>query len=220
MLKLQKRWMGIGLAAAVMLAACAPATPAETAMMATPTEAAVMATPAETAMMETPTEAAMLETPAEAAMMETPAWLSTALIDVNTDAVFNLADYHGQVVLVEMLAVWCPKCLEQQRQVQALHLQLGPRDDFVSVGLAIDPNETADILRAHTRQRGFDWTYAVAPREVAREIAGLYGDQFLNPPSTPMLIIDRQGQAHPLPFGIKDVDALVAAVRPFLEAAQ
>ncbi|MCK7526838.1 MAG: hypothetical protein MZV64_59190 [Ignavibacteriales bacterium] len=37
------------------------------------------------------------------------------------------------------------------------------------------------------------------PADVSREIASLYGDQFLNPPSTPMLIIDRKGVAHPLP---------------------
>jgi hypothetical protein len=51
---------------------------------------------------------------------------------------------------------------------------------------------------------------------VAREIATLYGDQFINPPSAPMLVIDRQGKAHPLPFGVKDAAALQAALEPFL----
>jgi hypothetical protein len=51
---------------------------------------------------------------------------------------------------------------------------------------------------------------------VAREIAALYGDQFLNPPSTPMLIIDRRGQVHPLPFGIKSAADLRQALEPFL----
>jgi len=150
------------------------------------------------------------------AMLEAPAWFGAALTDVNSGATFTLADFQGKVVLVETLAVWCPKCLEQQRQVQALHAALGERDDFVSVGLNIDPNETADILRNHTAQNGFDWRYAVAPAAVAREIAALYGDQFLNPPSTPMLIVDRHGAVHVLPFGLKSAADLQDALAPLL----
>lgn len=225
------------------LAACAPAAPPGDAMLEKTPEAmgdAMMeATPealgdamlAKTpeamgdAMMEaTPAAmgAAMLAQTPEAmgdAMMEAPAWFGAALTDVNTGGTFMLADFAGQVVLVETLAVWCPKCLEQQRQVQALHGQLGERDDFVSVGLNIDPNETAEILRGHTTQHGFGWRFAVAPADVARAIANLYGDQFLNPPSTPMLIIDRHGAVHVLPFGLKSAAALQDALAPFLNEA-
>jgi hypothetical protein len=52
---------------------------------------------------------------------------------------------------------------------------------------------------------------------VAREIANLYGEQFLNPPSTPMLVIDRHGEAHLLPFGIKSAAELEEALKPFLD---
>jgi hypothetical protein len=149
-------------------------------------------------------------------MVELPAWFQVPLTHVGTGATFRLADYQGKVVLVETMAVWCSKCLEQQRQVAALHGLLGARDDFVSVGLDIDPNENAEILASYTAQQGFDWVYAVAPRDVAREIASLYGDQFLNPPSTPMLIVDREGEAHVLPFGIKSAEDLKAALEPFL----
>ena len=45
----------------------------------------------------------------------------------------------------------------------------------------------------------------------------MYGDQFLNPPSTPIVVIDRHGEAHPLPFGIKSADDLMQAIQPFLE---
>ena len=70
--------------------------------------------------------------------------------------------------------------------------------------------------KRYAAQHGFDWAYAVAPREVAREISRLYGAQFLNPPSTPMLIIDRHGEAHPLPFGRKTAADLQEALAPFL----
>jgi cytochrome oxidase Cu insertion factor (SCO1/SenC/PrrC family) len=148
--------------------------------------------------------------------MATPAWYAAQLTDVNTGSTFRVADFEGKVVLVETMAVWCSTCLRQQQQVQALHGLPGERDDLVSLALDIDPNETPDVLKAHADRHGFDWHYAVAPVEVAREIGQLYGDQFLNPPSAPMLIIDRQGQVHPLPFGVKSAQVLQEALGPYL----
>jgi peroxiredoxin len=155
------------------------------------------------------------ETPTPEAMMG-PDWFNAELTNVNTGESFKVADFHGKVVLVETMAVWCSTCFRQQKEVQALHELLGMRDDLVSLGLDIDPNETASTLKTYTNKNGFDWLYAVAPVDVAREIGHLYGDQFLNPPSAPMLIIDRQGQAHPLPFGVKSAQALQAALASYL----
>jgi hypothetical protein len=152
------------------------------------------------------------------AMAMTPDWFKASLTNVNTGETFAVGDYKGKVVLVETLAMWCSNCLKQQGQVQTLHDLVGERDDFVSLGLDIDPNENAEALKAYTANNGFDWVYAIAPTEVAREIGQLYGDQFLNPPSTPMLIIDREGEVHLLPFGIKSAEDLLDALQPFLDA--
>ncbi|MBN1995112.1 MAG: hypothetical protein JW953_20640 [Anaerolineae bacterium] len=153
---------------------------------------------------------------AEEQEMMGPAWFKAELTNVNTGETFSMADLQDKVVLVETLAVWCSNCLKQQQEVAALHQLVGERDDFVSVGVDIDLNEDAAKLKAHTDKNGFDWIYVVASPEVAREIGQLYGPQFLNPPATPMLIIDRQGEAHPLPFGIKDAQTLKEALEPFL----
>ncbi|MEW5869464.1 MAG: TlpA disulfide reductase family protein [Chloroflexota bacterium] len=189
------------------------------AMMEKPTEA-MMDKPTE-AMMDKPTET-MMETPVpetmkDDKMMSVPAWFGAALTDVNRGETFSIGDLKGKVVLVETLAMWCSNCLKQQKQVLALHAQLGERDDFVSLGLDIDPNEDGAALQAYTQKNGFNWKYAIAPAEVSRELGQLYGDQFLNPPSTPMLIIDRHGEVHPLPFGIKSAEALLKALQPFLD---
>ena len=155
----------------------------------------------------------------EDAMMESPAWYSASLTNVNTGESITINDLRGKVILVETMAVWCTNCFRQQTQVKALHETLGERDDFVSLGVDIDPNEDAAKLKSFVESNGFDWMYVVSPADVSREIASLYGGQFLNPPSTPMLIIDRQGEAHPLPFGIKSVDDLMQALQPFLDEA-
>ena len=172
--------------------------------------------------MDKPAEQAMASTP-EAALerpddtLASPAWFGAALADARTRQTFSINDFAGKVVLVETMAIWCSNCLQQQTQVKALHELLGSRDDFVGVGLDIDPNENVDALKGYVEKKGFDWYYAVSPVDVSREIASLYGDQFLNPPSTPIVVIDRHGAAHPLPFGIKSADDLLQAVQPFLD---
>jgi cytochrome oxidase Cu insertion factor (SCO1/SenC/PrrC family) len=214
------------LLAAFLVSACSGAsTPTTDAMMdkETPTADAMMdkETPTADAMMskETPTTDAMMdkETPAADTMMESPAWYSASLTDASTGQAFTINDFKGKVVLVEAMAIWCPTCLKQQGQVKALHDSLGQRDDFVSIGLDIDPNEDSASLKSYVENNGFDWLYAVSNAGVSSELSSLYGDQFLNPPSTPIVIIDRHGEAHPMPFGLKSADELLKFIQPFLD---
>jgi pentapeptide MXKDX repeat protein len=171
------------------------------------------------AMKESNDEAMAEDTMSDDAMMEAPAWYSVSLTNVQSGEAFTINDLKGKVILVETMAVWCSNCKKQQEQVKTLHDLLGERDDFVSLGVDIDPNEDDAVLKSFTESNGFNWTYVVAPEDVSREIASLYGSQFLNPPSTPMLIIDRKGVAHPLPFGIKSAEELLQALQPFLDEA-
>lgn len=183
------------------------------------TEAMMESTPDVMMSRETPTADAMMpkETPSTEAMMESPAWFGMALTNVHTGETFTIQDFKGKVILVETMAIWCSNCLKQQTQVNALHGLVGNRDDFVSLGLDIDPNEDVSKLKSFVEGQGFDWLYSISPAEVSREIASLYGDQFLNPPSTPMLVIDRHGVVHPLPFGIKSAEELLQFIQPFLD---
>ena len=157
---------------------------------------------------------AMVDEPSDEMMV--PAWFSAELIDVHTGEAFRINDLQGQVILVETMAVWCSNCLRQQREVQALHEVLGDREDFTSIALDIDINEDADKLRNFATSNGFDWRYAVAPIEVARQFGELYGQQFLNPPSTPILLVDLHGEVHLLPFGIKSTADLKSSVENLL----
>jgi hypothetical protein len=219
------------LLAGLLLSACVAGAPATETGMQKPAEGAMVE---ETEMMEpmethpvSPTQVpdmGSIETqpastePAmqESEIMDTPSWYAAALSDVRSGGSFTINDLKGKVVLVETMAVWCTKCLQQQRHVLELHNQLGERDDIVSLGLDIDPNEDVQTLGTYIDEKGFHWRYAVTPADVSREIGSLYGEQFLNPTSTPMLIIDRHGEAHTLPFGIKDSAALMEALEPYL----
>jgi len=224
----------------ILLSACGATAPTPEVMMDKPTEVMVdkpteammdKATATPDAMMDKQTatpdammsketatpDTMMKETTAPDAMMETPAWYNVTLTDASTGKAFNIHELKGKVILVETMAQWCSTCKKQQGEVKALREKLGMLDDFVTIGLDIDPNENAADLKNYVASNGFDWLFAVPPADVSREIAKLYGDQFLNPPSAPILIIDRKGVAHPLPFGIKSADDLFKAVDQYLK---
>ena len=216
------------LAALLVLTACTPkagATPDAMMGEETPTTDAMMMeeTPTADAMMQdAPTADAMMQaTPASPdASMQKAAWLGTPLTDAATGQEFRISDHEGKVVLVETMAVWCSTCRAQQEQIKLLHTQMMEQTrDLVSVSLDIDANENAGTLKKYVEVTGFDWAFAVAPAELARTIGSSYGDQFLNPPSAPVLIIDRKGVAHPLPFGIKSANDLMKAIQPYLEGS-
>jgi hypothetical protein len=154
--------------------------------------------------------------PAAEDMAELPAFFGTALTHPATGEQFAIKDHLGKVILVENMAMWCSTCLRQQQEVKLLHETLGEREDFLSLGLDIDPNENAADLQVYLANNGFDWWYSVAPPEVLREIDQILGTQYLNPPSAPMFIIDRGGEIHPLPFGVKSAADLGVALEPFL----
>lgn len=147
---------------------------------------------------------------------ETPEWFDIELTDVQTGETFTMNDYAGKVVLLETMAIWCPNCLIQAGQVQKLHEVLGDPEDLISVSLDVDIHENSDSLKEYAYEYGLEWHLAIAPLEIERALGNLYSAQYLNPPLSPMLIIDRKGNVHHLEYGFKDVETLRKAVEPYL----
>ena len=115
------------------------------------------------------------------------AWLGVELTDVRTGDTFTLAQYADKPILLETFAVWCPTCTSQQRQLVALHEEVG--EAVISVSLNTDPNETQNHVSRHLDRHGFDWLYAVSPVELSRSLRDEFGVAVLNPPSAPVILI-------------------------------
>ena len=115
------------------------------------------------------------------------AWLGVELTDVRTGDTFTLAQYADKPILLETFAVWCPTCTSQQRQLVALHEEVG--EAVISVSLNTDPNETQSHVTRHLDRHGFDWLYAVSPVELSRSLRDEFGVAVLNPPSAPVILI-------------------------------
>ena len=164
-----------------------------------------------------PADAGTAPSPTQAAPATIlPTWLNGPFVEVTSGQTLTAADFQGKVLLVETMAIWCTNCRQQQGEVRTLHERLGERDDLVSLVLDIDPNEDAAALKEYVATRGFVGWYAVAPAEVAAALAREYGPSLLNPPSVPMLIVDRTGEVHLLPYGAKSAEALANALAPYL----
>jgi cytochrome oxidase Cu insertion factor (SCO1/SenC/PrrC family) len=146
----------------------------------------------------------------------TPDWFDVELTDVQTGETFSMNDYAGKVVLVETMAIWCPTCAIQATQVGKLREALGNPDDLISVSLDVDSHEDEATLKEYASSYRFNWHFAVAPLLVVRALGNLYNAEYLNPPLSPMLIIDRTGNVHQLDYGIKDAKTLQKIVEPYL----
>lgn len=219
-MSIQSVTMAAVLILSISATACVPQAPTQPAgaLMDKPTAQAMMEKPTAQAMMDKPTATPSMPADGKDSMTPAPKWFSLPLKDARSAEIFKISDFLGKVVLLEDMATWCPNCTQQQKEVKLLHTALGKQADLVTIGLGVDLKEDAALLKAYIEKNGFDWKYAIATSELARELGALYGDQYLNPSATPMLIIDRKGQVHTLPFGIKSAAVLEAALKPFLEA--
>ena len=139
-------------------------------------------------------------------------WARTDLSDATTGETFRIADLAGRVVIVEPMAIWCVKCLAQQREVYAVLAELDP-ERVAYVLLDVDPNETGPALAEYRSRNGFTGTYAIAGVETARALASDFGDQVLNPANTPMILIGVDGRITFTEFGHKPSAAVAQLVR-------
>lgn len=96
----------------------------------------------------------------------------------------ELADFRGQVVLLNFWATWCPPCVAEMPSLERLHQRLGDRGLFV-LGVSVDADAAAyeQFLRTH------NITFANY-RDPERRVSTLYGT-FMYPET---YIIDRQGR--------------------------
>ena len=143
---------------------------------------------------------------------ERPLWATATLTDVHTGKTVRIADLQGSIVLLEGMATWCPPCVAQQSQAQAA-LAGQSRDGVVYVSLDIDPREAAESVARYAEDHGFTWRFVVAPQAVLRSLAATFGDLVLSPPSTPIIVIRRDGSAFLTEPGVKSAARLTELIQ-------
>ncbi len=128
------------------------------------------------------------------------AWLDIALTDAATGETFTLASLKGEVVALEPMAIWCSNCKAQQDNVKEAFADVqaaGVR--YISIG--VDPNEDPASLANYADRRAYPWTFVQASTEFARALNDVFGPQILSPPSTPLIVLDPDGEVAAQTFG-------------------
>lgn len=202
--------------AALAVGACSGASPAVPASPATASPEAPAVTPATTPVStdagSTPPDASATPSATPAAALAAP-WATAGLVNVATDEPFTIAGLlaAGRPVILETMAIWCTNCLAQQQRIEEALERVGP-ESAAYVVLAVDPAEDAAKLARYRDQHGFEGMYAVAGRDVARALAAEFGDQVLNPPATPVVVISPSGRVTLTGYGPKSVDDITGLV--------
>jgi cytochrome c-type biogenesis protein len=75
------------------------------------------------------------------------------LADVNGKKV-SLEDLEGSVVILDMMATWCPTCNQEIPQLQDFH---GKHPDVVLISIDVDRTENAQKLKEHMQAKGASW---------------------------------------------------------------
>lgn len=134
-------------------------------------------------------------------------WATAELVDVATGETFRIADLAGQTLILETMAIWCSSCRAQQDTVYQTLSGVEP-GAVAYILIDVDPSETAEALAAYRERNGFTGRYVVASADLARALVADFGDQVLNPPATPMIVVGRDGTVTLTPFGMKSQDDL------------
>lgn len=153
----------------------------------------------------------------ESAESPKPAWYQYEFTDATTGEVFVIEDFKGKVVLVETITLRCRNCLTQQEHLKELHILLDEREDFVSVSINIDPEESLEMGAAYFAHNEFDWYYGDAPIEIIADIRASLGNDFVETSFVPVLVIDKEGRPISLPFGLKTADELFSYLAAYLD---
>ena len=120
----------------------------------------------------------------------------------------SLADYRGQVVLVNLWATWCPPCKEEMPALEAFY-NAHKQEDFVIVAVN-DGDPEADVLQ-FVKDYGLTFPVWLDPTYIATEQAF----KTLNLPSS--FVIDRNGRVILSWVGGINLKMLEKHVTPVLE---
>lgn len=111
----------------------------------------------------------------------------------------SLADYRGNVVMVNIWATWCLPCRDEMPSIEWLHKTYGPRGLKILAVSVDDPHKEA-LIRDFVKQYGLTFQILHDPRGQEGEISRSY--QTTGYPKT--VIIGRDGIIRKMLIGATD----------------
>lgn len=119
----------------------------------------------------------------------------------------SLAEFRGQVVLLDFWATWCPPCVASMPELERTYQSLGDRG-FVIVGINQEP-ESPDRVRGFVRAKGLSFPVVIDPGAIRRDF-GVHSF-----PTS--FLVDREGTICEVYRGPVSGEKLTKAVEALLE---
>lgn len=122
----------------------------------------------------------------------------------------SLSDYKGRKVIVNFWASWCPPCIEEMPEFQALHNELDPEETILlAVNLTDGQRETKRLADEFLEENNLDLNVLYDTRGDA-----FYGFNITSIPQT--FIIDEEGLVQYAIMGMTDkqtIDAILERMK-------
>jgi thiol-disulfide isomerase/thioredoxin len=118
----------------------------------------------------------------------------------------DVADFRGQVVVVNVWASWCPPCIAEAADLEEVH-RATEGDGVQFVGI----NTDTDLAAARAHERRFGVTYPSIDSDGGRLLLALRGT--LQPSAKPStLVLDRDGRVAARVLGKVDASTLTGLI--------
>ncbi len=123
---------------------------------------------------------------------------------------FRLSDCRGKVVLLNIWATWCPPCVSEMPDIQALS-EAYP-EDLVVIGVSVDENR--EDVETFIAENGYTYRFAMDPDY---QISGVLYPTYYIPNS---VFIDPKGIVVSIDVGAADYNTLEARFLSILAEAR
>jgi len=129
-----------------------------------------------------------------------------SLLDLEGNRV-ELAQFKGQVLVIDFWATWCPPCREAIPELIAMKKKYGPRG-FDIVGISMDENP-ARVVPPFIEHYGINYPVVMADAQVPSDFGGIFGL-----PTT--FIVDRNGNIAQRYIGYVDMKVIEKEIEGLL----
>ncbi len=85
----------------------------------------------------------------------------------------------------------------------------------IIISLDVDISEDEATLKQYALDHQFTWIFARGEASLLRQFVKLYGQNILNPPAVPKVMLDKNGEPHQLEFGIQPAETILEEFKKY-----
>lgn len=118
---------------------------------------------------------------------------------------FTLSDHLGKVIIIDLMATWCPPCRLQMKELESVWEEKG--DEIVIVSVDVDMSETADDVIKTFEEYVDKWVFVLD--NYKENVGGKYGAHLGIPR---LVIIDKKGNIYNYATGFTSKEILLERI--------